>query len=199
MGRHRAVVAGRHNLAGGLMLSALASGAMAIGSVSSAPEANATCVSAWGLGNGRGCETTNIGDFAIAIGPGATARASGGFNTAMSFGRRAQSSATGGFGNFALAAGNPAPSVVTGNPDQVTTAQAGTGKSPGFANGDFAGGNRNAAIALGNGSYAGAGGGNRQLARVFANRSVAAAVNNGSPHRVTTRTDDSISIAANNS
>ncbi len=98
------------------------------------------------LNSRGGCTTTHVGDIAIAIGPGATASASGGFNTAISFGRRASASATGGVGNLAVAAGNPGVNQYSGtgdepNLDQPTTAQAGTLSVP--RSGTFAGGNRN--------------------------------------------------------
>ncbi|MGV0617442.1 hypothetical protein ABQE58_21375, partial [Mycolicibacterium elephantis] len=52
--------------------------ALATGTFSGVPAANATCFSAFGLNNGNGC-TSNITSIAIAIGPGATANASMGF------------------------------------------------------------------------------------------------------------------------
>lgn len=63
---------------------AVAAGAVAA-SLVSAPTAQATCVSVFGLGGNPDC-TSTILSSAIAIGPGATAHASGFFGSAMAFG-----------------------------------------------------------------------------------------------------------------
>ena len=88
MSQHRAISGGNHRFAGGLLLGALASGALAVASLGSAGAANATCASFSGLHNGRGCETTDLGDIAIGLGPRTTVRASGGFNTSIAVGGR---------------------------------------------------------------------------------------------------------------
>ncbi len=92
-------------LAGGVVIGALASGAMALGALGSAGDANATCVSAGGWFTiGSGCTTTDPGDFALAIGRGATATATGGENTALAFGNAASATAQG-FHNVAVGSG----------------------------------------------------------------------------------------------
>jgi hypothetical protein len=114
MGKHSAVSEGQKRLAGGLLLGAVTTGALAIGSMSTAGSANATCISFSGMNNGQGCTTTNAGDLAIAIGPRAGARASGGFNVSIAVGSTAL--ATGdGVGNVALAFGNQAHANMQGN------------------------------------------------------------------------------------
>jgi hypothetical protein len=57
-----------------VLLSTLVSGALAAGTLSGSPTANASCLSVFGLGNGNGC-TSGLTTYAIAIGPGATADA----------------------------------------------------------------------------------------------------------------------------
>jgi hypothetical protein len=71
---------------GSLMLGALTAGALvATAGLGSAPTANATCVSAFGLGSGGDC-TSNLTSIAIALGNGATAHADGLFGAAFSGG-----------------------------------------------------------------------------------------------------------------
>ena len=107
MSQHRAISGGNHRFAGGLLLGALASAALAVASLGSAGVANATCASFSGLHNGRGCDTTDLGDIAIGLGPGTTVSASGGFNTSIAVGADAESDALG-RRNTSLAFGNGA-------------------------------------------------------------------------------------------
>jgi hypothetical protein len=87
---------------------------MAAGALGSAGEAQASCVSAGGwFSIGNGCTTTKFGDFALAIGPGATATAAGGFNTAFSMGEGAVAYAVGKF-NSATAKGIAARAEAVG-------------------------------------------------------------------------------------
>lgn len=75
---------------------ALASGTLAVGALSSAGGANATCVAAGGwFSIGSGCVATSPGDFALAIGKDAEATADGGGNTAISWGDGATTYAVG--------------------------------------------------------------------------------------------------------
>lgn len=109
MAQHRTNREAKHHrsrLAGGLLLGALASATFATASLGSAPDANASCASAAGVHVGKGCKTTNLGDVAIGLGRHATATASGGFSTAISFGNGTTSTTQGGKGNLALAVGN---------------------------------------------------------------------------------------------
>jgi hypothetical protein len=72
----------------GLAAAAVASAAFVASALGSAPTANASCASFWGIGNGNGC-TSTVGNMAIAIGTGATASAEGFFSTAMALGNSA--------------------------------------------------------------------------------------------------------------
>ena len=54
----------------GAMLSALTVGTLATAGLGTAPTANATCASFWGINNGGGC-TSTLFSVAVAIGPGA--------------------------------------------------------------------------------------------------------------------------------
>jgi hypothetical protein len=172
--KHQAPSRGKR-LAGGFLLSAAASAAIATVTMGTAPEAKATCVSFGGVVNtdSSHCQTTSIGDVAIAIGPGTYANASGGFNTSISLGPNAQSVAEGqlnaghGF-NTAIAVGSNAvssadtglanTSISIGNNPDTTCCRAWTGGrgnlavnvgqgSSAEALGDF-----NRAISFGNGS-----------------------------------------------
>jgi len=67
-------------MAGGLLMGALTSGALAA-AVSTAPAADAICVSANGLTVGSGCSSAD-GSIAAA-GPGATANSQGPFSAAV--------------------------------------------------------------------------------------------------------------------
>ena len=94
-----------------MLLAALVSGALAVGTLGEAPAANATCVSAFGIGNGGGC-TSNLTSIAIAIGNGATANAGNGFfSGAFSFGTNAISATTFSVMSFAVAVGDGAQGV----------------------------------------------------------------------------------------
>lgn len=68
-----------------LAVGALAAGALLMGGLASAPTANATCVSVFGLGNTAEC-TSTIGSLAIAIGANAQAHADGLLGAAFTLG-----------------------------------------------------------------------------------------------------------------
>ena len=91
---------------GGVLLSALVSGALAAGTLTGTPTANATCASFWGIGNSADC-TSNLFGLAIAIGPGAKASAYGAFGAAFSVGTGAAANVSDPF-SFAVAAGDSA-------------------------------------------------------------------------------------------
>jgi hypothetical protein len=74
----------------GLTAAAVASTTLVASALGSAPTANATCASFFGLGNGGDC-TSSFGGIAIAIGTGATATAMGFLSTAVAIGTDAQS------------------------------------------------------------------------------------------------------------
>ncbi len=165
----------RRRAGGGLLIGALTSGVLAAGALSTAGEADASCVSAGGWFKiGKGCETTKPGDFALAIGPGATATATGGFNTAFSFGQgavatavgkfnsasakgiNARAEAIGGYNNTAIAIGDAAADGGGGAEVELARASTGTYASAGnglmkLADGSETAQNHgNTAIAIGN-------------------------------------------------
>jgi hypothetical protein len=117
MGPHVAVSeqkAGLTRRAGVLFLGAVVSGALAVGALSQAPEANATCLSVSGLTIGKGC-TSTFGDMAVAIGSGATASATGGlFGDAFALGNSASATATNAVLGVAFAVGPFALTNITG-------------------------------------------------------------------------------------
>lgn len=85
MGNNKAIKGGRRKLVGGMLLSAVASGALAVGSLSGAGTANASCVSINGLFSGmNGCKST-LGNASAVIGTG-SAESNGFLTTAVSFG-----------------------------------------------------------------------------------------------------------------
>jgi len=116
-----------------VLLSALVSGALAAGTLSSSPAANASCLSVFGLGNGNGC-TSGLTTYAIAIGLGATAdaatglfggafalgsdahatMAASGFTLAGAIGNNANASALGGLFGTAFQLGPGTASTITG-------------------------------------------------------------------------------------
>jgi hypothetical protein len=133
--------------ASGVLLAGMLSGAVATGAFNGAPPANATCFSAFGLGNGNGC-TSNLTTIAIGIGSGATAEASlalfgaavaigtdasaanaiSAFTSAMAFGDNATASAL--FSIFgALAQIGPGITAVIGGPNIAIGASAGLPQS----------------------------------------------------------------------
>lgn len=91
-------------LTGTFALGAFAAGAVASAGLVAAPTANATCVSAFGIGNSADCRS-NLFSTAVAIGNGARAYADGQFGAALSFGSAAYAE-TGSAFNFAVTAGN---------------------------------------------------------------------------------------------
>jgi hypothetical protein len=98
--------------AGTLLLGAAASGALAVGALSQAGQANATCLSVSGFDIGKGCTSTQD-TIAVAIGPGATASAIGGlFGSAFALGKDASASST--VVGTAVAVGNGANAQTDG-------------------------------------------------------------------------------------
>jgi hypothetical protein len=186
MGQHsidRHSEANRRRVGGGLLIGALTSGVLAAGALSTAGEADASCVSAGGWFKiGKGCETTKLGDFALAIGPGATATATGGFNTAFSFGQGAvataigkfnsasargvgaRAEAIGGYNNTAIAIGDAADGGGSTDPEQLRMAPTGAYASAGNGLKKLADGSEaeqshgNTAIAIGNSARSSASG-----------------------------------------
>jgi hypothetical protein len=122
---------------GGMAAAALATCSLAAAALVPAPTASATCASFSGINLGSGC-TSTFGSFAIALGEGAEAEASGFFNAALAFGPDAFARAVGTL-NAAIAAGTTGGAL-------FTAAQAGDLGS------DFL----NIAISLGNDSGANA-------------------------------------------
>jgi hypothetical protein len=208
MAKHRRARTGgidSKRVGGGLVIGALASGALAVGALSAAGDANASCVAAGGWFRiGSGCTATAPGDFAIAFGEGATAYASGGWNTAISFGTDATTNAVGkgntaigrGLGATAGAYGNDNTAIAIGDgaapagggaqrasmaSRRPTTAIAGTPNvEPGGTKKLASGGaaavdSHNTAIAIGDGAGAAAGGGNNNYARAMGENSIAVA------------------------
>lgn len=116
-----------------LLLGGLAAGMLTATAVGSAPSADATCISAFGLSGNPDCTSSFLG-VAIAVGPSAEAHADGLLGTAFAFGANSGafvnngavlnlavglglngSSTADGFGSVGLAAG-PNTSVVVGKP-----------------------------------------------------------------------------------
>ena len=191
MGKHKTVVAGgidRRRLGGGLVIGALASGALAVGALSSAGQADASCVSAGGwFSIGSGCTTTAPGDFALAIGEGATATADGGRNTAISIGTGATSSAVG-YHNTAIAIGDAlgaggggttnnraAVGMVSGQTVAIAGGSAVKYAADGTALATTGVDSNNTAIAIGGGARATAAFGNNNYASAVGEGSIAGA------------------------
>jgi hypothetical protein len=91
---------------GGLLTAVLASGAYAGAALAAAPDADATCVSAFGIGNST-CQST-LTSVAIAIGgPTTVAHADGNFAISIAIGNDSLSDTyPGSFFNFTMAIGN---------------------------------------------------------------------------------------------
>lgn len=69
----------------GVLAGVLACGALSVSALGTAPPAQATCASFFGLGNSAECKS-GFGSIAIGIGPGATAWAEGLFSAALAVG-----------------------------------------------------------------------------------------------------------------
>lgn len=91
--------------AGTLLLGALTAGVLATSGLGSAPAANATCASFFGIGNSADC-TSNLTSIAIAIGTNAQAHADGLFGTAFAVGTQALANTAVGAFTFATAVGD---------------------------------------------------------------------------------------------
>lgn len=92
---------------------AMAAGAVGFSALASAPEANATCASFFGIGNSANC-TSTLTTVAFAFGEDAQAHAGGVLGAAISFGN-SSSATTAGFGNLAVNNGNGSSAYVGGN------------------------------------------------------------------------------------
>jgi len=79
---------------GGFLLGAVVSGALAAGTLTGAPTANATCASFFGIGNSGNC-TSTLFSAAVAYGPNAQAFSTGLFSAAISVGNAALASGNG--------------------------------------------------------------------------------------------------------
>jgi hypothetical protein len=157
MGKHEAegrCGADRARIGGRLLIGALASGAMAAAALNTAGQAEATCMSAGGwFSVGHGCTTSAPGDFAFAIGEGAEATATGGFNTAIAVGNFTSATASGQM-NTAIGVGAGATAEAIGGYSNVA-----------LAIGDAAtGGGDTQALMRAKGTYALAGSDPRKLA-----------------------------------
>lgn len=119
---------------GSTTLAALAAGTLLSAGLASAPSANATCASFWGLGNGGNCTSTPT-SIAIAIGPNAVANATGLFGTAFAIGSNATALNPGSF-SFAVTAGDNSTAQSLGNFNIAAQLGAGgssqTSGAPGF-------------------------------------------------------------------
>lgn len=103
-------------LAGTILFGALAAGTLAL----SAP-AEANCASISGISVGTGCNTPTVGwNFAVAVGPGATASAAGLFSGAVAEGTNAKA-ATLGVNSLSLAYGTGAKAATLGNGSAATS------------------------------------------------------------------------------
>ena len=109
MGTH---TAGKSAFTGALALSALTVGAIAAAGLGSAPTANATCASFFGISTSAECSSTPL-SIAIAIGTGAQAKADGLFGSAFALGTNALAYTNEAF-NFATAAGDNSLAVGSG-------------------------------------------------------------------------------------
>jgi hypothetical protein len=134
MGKHRAISTERR--AGGLLLGAVASGALAAAACGSAGTANATCASISGVGNGNGC-TSAATSFAVGLGNNSTANAEGLFNGAVAVGDGSLAEAAGvgafgtpGTGNVALSVGTNVESIAAGT-GNLAIAAGDPGANPG--------------------------------------------------------------------
>jgi hypothetical protein len=107
VGKHRAIT--RDRLAGGLLLGAAASGALAIASLSGAGAANATCASISGISagsSGGSTCTSTATSFAVGLGNNTTSTANGMFDGSIAVGTNAEAHSRGTL-NLAVAIGNP--------------------------------------------------------------------------------------------
>ena len=93
-------------LAGGVLLGALVSGALAVVSMSSPAVAAATCMAGGGMHVGSGCSANGTGSVAVGLGPDTTATADGTHDSALAIGTKADAEATNGNNNTALTLGN---------------------------------------------------------------------------------------------
>jgi hypothetical protein len=143
-------------VSGGMMIGALAAGALATLSLNSAGTADASCASLNGFNIGSGCHTTDFGDFALGIGNVSSVSASGGFNTAIAFGNGASAVSTGRL-NFTFAAGTDASARATGTLNR-SVAIGNRGNNVYYGPNDYTyartTGSMNSAYAIGNGNTA---------------------------------------------
>jgi hypothetical protein len=96
----------------GALLGALTAGVLATAGLGSAPTANATCASFFGINSGGDC-TSNLTSIAIAIGTGAAAHADGLFGTAFAVGTGAKAGTSDAL-TFATAMGDNSNALAAG-------------------------------------------------------------------------------------
>ncbi len=152
MSNHRARSGRKSTLSGGLLLSAVASSALAAGAMGGAGTAAATCASISGISAGSGC-TSSVSSVAVGLGNGTKADAQGLFNNAVAIGTNAQASSSGAF-NTSLALGNDSRAVTVGNLNLAVAAGTKATAIAGGTGGDVF----NTAITAGNDSTVLAGG-----------------------------------------
>ena len=129
-------VIAKNKFTGAVTAGAIAAGALAAAGLGSAPAANASCISAFGIGNSATC-TSNLTSIAVAIGNGAQAYATGKFGAAFSIGTSAKAvTAAGGLFNVAATIG-PSSGATAGGIFSVAAAagsggaaEAGAGPAP---------------------------------------------------------------------
>jgi hypothetical protein len=155
---------------GGFLAAAMASGVFITSALGSAPDANATCASFFGIGNGGGC-TSSQTSIAIAIGTGATATADGLFGSAFAVGNNSiahifsgsffDSASAFGDATKSFAYGGVGLAMALGTGSWALAGTRGAGAFPGFENpiGNLAinvsnnpTGANSVALALGNGN-----------------------------------------------
>lgn len=155
MSQHRTNSGRKHRIGGGLLLGAVASGALAVGALGSAGEAYATCASVSGVNNGNGCVTTVGPNIAVGIGDNTKATAAGFGNLAVSMGKNATTIAEG-TGNVAIAVGAPGPGIQGPNTPTQSYAIGTFNRSVSLGDGtaSLTNGLNNNALAVGNGSVA---------------------------------------------
>ena len=101
------IVKSRYKITGGLVAGAVTSGVLAGAGLGLAPTANATCASAFGIGNSANC-TSTLFSVALAIGDGASAHADVFFGASFAVGAGAAATTSGAF-TLATATGGIAP------------------------------------------------------------------------------------------
>jgi len=129
-------------------LIALATSAVTAAAMSAAPTANATCISAFGLGSGGQC-TSTLASIAIAIGENAEAHADGFLGAALTLGNASYAeTAAGALMNFAVTFGD-SNFTSAGGIASLALAANGINQEVAAGSGGFGGGNiANIAVSL---------------------------------------------------